>query len=39
MQWSRDGAHNILQIRASINSKLFDQDWEKVEAQLYKKVA
>ena len=27
MSWTREGAHNILQIRASIASKTWDKDW------------
>lgn len=39
MLWSRDGAHNILQIRASILSKSWDSEWPKVENILYKSAA
>ena len=35
MLWSRQGAHNILQIRSSVFSKSWDNDWAKVEAELY----
>lgn len=35
MLWSRDGAHNILQIRSSVFSKSWNDDWDKVESQLY----
>ncbi len=35
MQWTRAGAHNILQIRTSLFSKTWDDDWKKVEGQLY----
>ena len=28
MSWTREGAHNVLQIRASIASKTWDNDWE-----------
>jgi hypothetical protein len=28
MSWTRQGAHNILQIRASIASKTWERDWE-----------
>lgn len=28
MSWTRDGAHNILQIRTSIASKTWDRDWD-----------
>ena len=39
MLWSRDGSHNILQIRSSIASKSWKSDWQKVEAQIYLKAA
>ena len=39
MLWSRDGAHNILQIRASIFSNTWHDDFQKVESSLYKKAA
>lgn len=39
MQWSRDGAHNILQIRASIHSNSWENEWVKVENILYKLAA
>lgn len=35
MQWTRAGAHNILQIRTSIFSKMWDADWKAVEEKLY----
>jgi len=35
MLWSRQGAHNILQIRSSVFSKSWDDDWMKVENELY----
>ena len=35
MLWSREGAHHILQIRASVFSKSWNEDWMKVEAELY----
>ena len=35
MLWSRKGAHNILQIRSSVFSKTWDEDWNKVEGKLY----
>ena len=28
MSWTREGAHNILQIRSSIASKTWERDWE-----------
>ncbi len=39
MLWSRDGAHNILQIRASLNSKSWDREWPQVEKMLYNQAA
>lgn len=39
MLWTRDGAHNVLQIRASINSKSWNKDWLKVENIIYKIAA
>ncbi len=39
MQWTRKGAHNILQIRTSIFSKEFNSDWGVVSEKLYKKAA
>ena len=39
MLWSRDGAHNVLQIRASVSSNSWDSDWQYVELEVYKKVA
>ena len=39
MQWTREGAHNILQIRTSIFSKNFDAEWKEVEGDLYKSAA
>ena len=39
MLWTRDGAHNVLQIRASLNSKSWSKDWLKVENVIYKTVA
>ena len=39
MLWRREGAHNVLQIRASIRSKLWDSDWKKVESKIYKIAA
>lgn len=35
MLWSRNGAHNILQIRASVFSKSWNDDWAKIEDKLY----
>lgn len=39
MQWSRSGAHNILQIRTSIFSKTWQDDWAHVKAELYQKAS
>jgi len=39
MQWSRSGAHDILQIRTSLFSKTWQQDWDKVKEKLYTKAA
>ena len=39
MLWSREGAHNILQIRAAVRSESWQQDWQNVEAALYKIAA
>lgn len=38
MQWTRSGAHNILQIRTSLFSETWDADWRKVESELYQTV-
>ena len=39
MQWSREGAHNVLQIRTSRFSKSWNEDWEKAQERIYKKAA
>ena len=39
MQWSRVGSHNVLQIRTSIFSKSWFQDWSVAQDKIYKKVA
>jgi len=39
MLWGRDGAHNVLQIRASVFSNSWDADWKKIELEIYKKAA
>ena len=39
MLWSRDGAHNVLQIRSSDFSNTWDEDWKKVESTLYRHAA
>ena len=39
MLWGRDGAHNVLQIRASVFSNSWENDWAKVESKIYRKAA
>ncbi|GFQ79407.1 uncharacterized protein TNCT_186511 [Trichonephila clavata] len=39
MLWSREGAHNVLQIRAAQRSKSGDNDWKSVENRIYKLAA
>jgi hypothetical protein len=39
MQWTREGAHNILQIRTSRFSNTWQKDWENAQNEIYKKVA
>lgn len=39
MQWSREGAHNILQIRTSRFSKTWRQDWKETQEKIYRKTA
>ena len=39
MLWSREGAHNVLQIRAAQRSGLWLKDWNSVEDMLYKLAA
>lgn len=39
MLWSREGAHNVLQIRSSVFSGTWETDWKKVENRIYKKAA
>lgn len=39
MQWSREGAHPILQIRAASNSKDWEENWEQYVLGAYKKAA
>jgi phage pi2 protein 07 len=39
MLWGREGAHNVLQIRAAQRSKSWLKDWESVEAIVYKLAA
>ena len=39
MLWSRDGAHNVLQIRAAVRSESWKDDWNNIEGMLYKLAA
>jgi len=39
MLWGREGAHNVLQIRAAQRSESWNSDWKNVEALVYKLAA
>jgi len=39
MQWSREGLHPVLQLRAIIASNDWNGNWEKYVLEAYKKVA
>ena len=39
MLWSREGAHNVLQIRAAQRSESWFKDWKTVEDMVYKLAA
>lgn len=39
MQWSREGAHSVLQIRTSKFSNTWEQDWSKAQEKIYLKAA
>jgi hypothetical protein len=39
MQWTREGAHPILQIRTSLFSKTWERDWQKAQEKIYLKIA
>jgi hypothetical protein len=39
MQWTREGAHSILQIRTSRFSKTWDEDWKNALHFIYKEAA
>ena len=39
MLWSREGAHNVLQIRAAQRSESWIKDWKSVEDMVYKLAA
>ena len=36
MLWGREGAHNVLQIRAAQRSESWVKDWKSVEDMVYK---
>lgn len=38
MQWSREGADAVLQIRSSRQSGDWQQDWESVQELMYRKA-
>lgn len=39
MQWSREGAHDVLQIRTSLFSQTWEQDWADAQSVIYKIAA
>ena len=39
MLWGREGAHNILQIRAAVRSNSWEDNWAKVQSNIYKIAA
>ena len=39
MQWSRDGAHNVLQVRASMASNQWDLEWQDAVFESIKRAA
>lgn len=39
MQWSREGAHHVLQIRTSSFSKTWQNDWKNAQQSIYKQAA
>ena len=39
MLWSREGAHNVLQIRAAQRTESWNEDWDSVESKIYKLAA
>jgi hypothetical protein len=38
-QWTREGAHNVLQIRTSLANKQWDNEWNEAKRDYYKKAA
>ena len=39
MQWNREGANAILQIRTSLSSNTLTQGWKIIQRDLYKEAA
>lgn len=39
MQWSREGAHSVLQIRTSLFSKTWTKDWQQAQEKIYRQAA
>jgi len=39
MRWSRDGAHSVIQIRTSIYSKSWKEDWNLLKNEIYTEAA
>lgn len=39
MQWTREGAHHVLQIRTSLFSNTWQSDWEFAQQSIYKQAA
>ncbi len=39
MQWTREGAHNILQLRTSIFSNTWNKEWDEAQKKIYKEAA
>ncbi len=39
MQWTREGAHHVLQIRTSLFSKTWQSDWQLAQQGIYKQAA
>lgn len=39
MQWTREGAHHVLQIRTSRFNKTWEKDWQTAQEKIYLQVA